>query len=506
MTHSVRADAGIVYPDNGVKFFNKEGFKLSDELELAIENQVDQPMKTVPADRLGKVERMSEAHGRYIEFCKNTFPSNLTLKGLKIVVDCANGAAYAVAPAIFHELGSEVVAIADNPDGFNINQTCGATDTTYLQEIVFKYNADVGIAFDGDGDRLIMVDHYGMKVDGDELLCIIAIYRFHLKESVLLGVVGTVMSNLGLEQTLKRHHIAFERSAVGDRYVLDLMQQKGLFLGGESSGHIVDLRYTTTGDGIITALQILRIMQQTGKPLAELKKVMIKRPQVLINIVGLSGGVDSAVTAMLVHKAVGNQLDCVLVDTGILRLNETDEILNIVQKDLGIEIICINAKDRFIKALKGVFDPEEKRRITGEQFIRVFESEAKKLTAKWLGQGTIYPDVIESAKTKMGKRSVIKTHHNVGGLPLKMKLKLIEPLRELFKDEVRKLGLELGLPYDLIYRHPFPGPGLAIRVLGEVNAEYVNILQRADSIFIEELKKSDYYYQLPIITKDVRDI
>ena len=291
LTHSVRADAGIVisashnyYPDNGVKFFNKEGFKLSDELELAIENQVDQPMKTVAADRLGKVERMSEAHGRYIEFCKNTFPSNLTLKGLKIVVDCANGAAYAVAPAIFHELGSEVVAISDNPDGFNINQTCGATDTTYLQEIVVKYNADVGIAFDGDGDRLIMVDHYGMKVDGDELLCIIAIYRFHLKESVLLGVVGTVMSNFGLEQTLKRHHIAFERSAVGDRYVLDLMQQKGWFLGGESSGHIVDLRFTTTGDGIITALQILRIMQQTGKPLAELKKVMIKHPQVLINI------------------------------------------------------------------------------------------------------------------------------------------------------------------------------------------------------------------------------
>lgn len=309
LTHSVRADAGIVisashnhYPDNGVKFFNKEGFKLSDELELAIENQIDQPMKTVPADRLGKVARMSEAHGRYIEFCKNTFPSHLTLKGLKIVVDCANGAAYAVAPSIFHELGSEVVSIADNPDGFNINQTCGATDTTYLQEMVVKYNANVGIAFDGDGDRLIMVDHYGMKVDGDELLCIIAIYRFHLKESMPLGVVGTVMSNLGLEQTLKRHHIAFERSAVGDRYVLDLMQQKGWCLGGESSGHIVDLGFTTTGDGVITALQILRIMQQTEKPLAELKKVMVKHPQVLINIP--TNGILDIAQYPMIKKAV----------------------------------------------------------------------------------------------------------------------------------------------------------------------------------------------------------
>ncbi|WP_041952470.1 phosphoglucosamine mutase [Coxiella burnetii] len=291
LTHSVRADAGIVisashnhYPDNGVKFFNKDGFKLSDELELAIEKQIDKPMKTVVADRLGKAARMNEAHGRYIEFCKSTFPSNLTLKGLKIVVDCANGAAYAVAPSIFHELGAEVVAIADDPDGFNINQTCGATDTAHLQEMVVKHNADAGIAFDGDGDRLIMVDHHGLRVDGDELLCIMAIDRFYLKENAPLGVVGTIMSNLGLEHTLKRHHIAFERSPVGDRYVLDLMQQKGWFLGGESSGHIVDLGFTTTGDGVITALQILRIMQQAEKPLADLKKVMVKHPQVLINV------------------------------------------------------------------------------------------------------------------------------------------------------------------------------------------------------------------------------
>ena len=291
LTHSVRADAGIVisashnyYPDNGVKFFNKDGFKLSDQLELAIEKQIDRPMKTVAADHLGKAARMNEAYGRYIEFCKSTFPSNLTLKGLKIVVDCANGAAYTVAPSIFHELGAETVAISDYPDGFNINQTCGATDTTYLQKMVIKHKADVGIALDGDGDRLIMVDHHGLKVDGDEILCIMAIDRFHLKENSSLGVVGTVMSNLGLEQTLKNHHISFERSPVGDRYILDLMQRKGWLLGGESSGHIVDLGFTTTGDGVITALQILRIMQQAEKALTELKRVMIKYPQVLINV------------------------------------------------------------------------------------------------------------------------------------------------------------------------------------------------------------------------------
>ncbi len=211
-------------------------------------------------------------------------------------------------------------------------------------------------------------------------------------------------------------------------------------------------------------------------------------------LLGLSGGVDSSVVAALLHRAIGDKLTCVFVDNGLLRLHEGDQVMDMFARNMGIRVVRVDAEERFLSLLKGVTDPEQKRKIIGATFIDVFEEEAKKCQdAKWLAQGTIYPDVIESAASKFGKAHVIKSHHNVGGLPEKMRLKLVEPLRELFKDEVRKIGVELGLPYDMVYRHPFPGPGLGVRILGEVKKEYADVLRRADAIFIEELHKADYY-------------
>lgn len=214
-------------------------------------------------------------------------------------------------------------------------------------------------------------------------------------------------------------------------------------------------------------------------------------------ILGLSGGVDSSVVAMLLHKAIGGQLICVFVDNGLLRLNESAEVEATFKRHFGLNLIVVDAKKRFYRVLEGVSDPEKKRKIIGNEFVEVFQDEANKLTdVKWLAQGTIYPDVVESAHTKHGKSQVIKSHHNVGGLPEKLHLKLIEPIRELFKDEVRKVGLELGLAQELISRHPFPGPGLAVRILGEIKSEYVDILQKADAIFIEELIKANLYHEV----------
>ncbi len=211
-------------------------------------------------------------------------------------------------------------------------------------------------------------------------------------------------------------------------------------------------------------------------------------------ILGLSGGVDSSVTAMLIHQAIGSQLTCVFVDNGLLRLNEANQVMDMFGDHFGLNIVHVNAENRFLEALKGIDEPEAKRKTIGRVFVNVFDEESKKLTnARWLAQGTIYPDVIESAASKTGKAHVIKSHHNVGGLPDDMAMGLVEPLKELFKDEVRKIGLELGLPYDMLYRHPFPGPGLGVRVLGEVKKEYCDLLRRADAIFIEELHKADLY-------------
>jgi phosphoglucosamine mutase len=290
LTRTLHACAGIVisashnaYADNGIKFFSSEGTKLPDEVEHAIEAELDKPMVTVASNKLGKAERLSDAAGRYIEFCKSTIPLTLSLKGLKIVVDCANGATYQVAPSVFDELGAKVVAIGVDPDGLNINQDCGSTQPDLLREIVLDRGADLGVALDGDGDRVIMVDHKGNLVDGDELLFIIALSR--QKEGTLGGgVVGTLMSNLGLEHALQLHDIAFSRANVGDRYVLEQLKRSNSLIGGESSGHIICLDRTTTGDGIVSALQVLAAMIKSGKSLYELKAGMKKYPQCMINV------------------------------------------------------------------------------------------------------------------------------------------------------------------------------------------------------------------------------
>jgi phosphoglucosamine mutase len=297
LTRAVSADAGIVisashnpFSDNGIKFFSSEGRKLPDEIELEIERLIDEPMTTVASADLGKADRMNDAVGRYIEFCKTTFPKSLNLKHLKLVVDCAHGATYKIAPAVFQELGAQVIAIGCAPDGLNINEGFGATSPEALAARVVQEGADLGIALDGDGDRLVMVDHRGEVVDGDELLLIIALHQ-QSKGLLTGGVVGTLMSNLGLEVALKDHGIAFARALVGDRYVVAKLLQEGWRLGGEGSGHILCLDQATTGDGVVSALQVLRAIADQGKTLAELKSAMTKFPQVMINVRAVSARV-----------------------------------------------------------------------------------------------------------------------------------------------------------------------------------------------------------------------
>lgn len=290
LTRTLRASAGIVisashnrYHDNGIKFFSADGRKLPDEVELAIEATMDETLQIVDPAHLGKASRIDDAPGRYIEFCKSTVPPMTRFSGIKIIVDCANGATYHIAPNVFRELGAHVEEMAIEPDGFNINENCGSTRPEALQKMVQEKQADLGIAFDGDGDRVIMVDHQGTVLDGDDLLYIIAKDRIQRKR-LFGGVVGTVMSNRGLELSLQTLGIDFSRSQVGDRYVLEALEKQGWQLGGEGSGHIICLDKMTTGDGIISALQVLYAMHNADRSLCELKSDLQKFPQVNINI------------------------------------------------------------------------------------------------------------------------------------------------------------------------------------------------------------------------------
>jgi phosphoglucosamine mutase len=288
LTRALRLQAGVVisashnpFQDNGIKFFSQHGTKLPDAVELEIEDAIDQPMGCVPSDKLGRATRLRDAQGRYIEFCKSTFPNELDLRGLKIVVDSANGAAYNIAPHVFHELGAEVVSIGATPDGFNINAGVGATAPKALSEAVVSNKADLGIALDGDADRLIMVDATGRVYNGDELLYLMV--RDRMSTGPVAGAVGTLMTNMALEVAFKQMGVGFARAKVGDRYVLEVMQERGWLFGGESSGHLLALDKHTTGDGIVSALQVLSALKRSGKSLAECCSELKLYPQTLIN-------------------------------------------------------------------------------------------------------------------------------------------------------------------------------------------------------------------------------
>ena len=291
LTQAFGATAGVVisashnpYQDNGVKFFSSKGVKLSDETQKAIEKKISMPMSSVGSASIGKARRYEQALGRYIEFCKSTFDKSCDLSNLKIIIDCANGATYHIAEDVFSELGASVSMINNTPDGYNINRDCGATDTKHLQKEVLENNADLGIAFDGDGDRLIMVDHKGQKVDGDELVFIIANAWKEGGDLKSNKVVGTKMTNLGIQLAFAEIGVSFIEADVGDRHVMDQLIEHKAVLGGEGSGHIICLNKSTSGDGIIAALQVLEVMSKTGKTLLELKSKMTKYPQVLINV------------------------------------------------------------------------------------------------------------------------------------------------------------------------------------------------------------------------------
>lgn len=346
LTRSQKADAGIVisashnpYYDNGIKFFNGQGSKLSDELELQIEAMIDSPMETVDSDQLGKASRIADAAGRYIEYCKSTFPDELSLKGLKIVIDCAHGATYNIAPGVFSELGADVTSMGAEPDGYNINQGVGSTEPEALQQRVMEEGADLGVAFDGDGDRLQMVNREGQLLTGDDVLYILAMHRLATGGSDS-GVVGTLMTNMGLELALEQSGLRLARAKVGDRYVKELMVAEGWSLGGESSGHIICGNLSTTGDGVIAALQVLAAVVASGRSLSQLTSGFTPLPQVLVNV-RIKKGFDIAA-----HQAINDACERVeqaLIGRGrlLLRPSGTEPVIRVMVE--GDETVAIDS-------------------------------------------------------------------------------------------------------------------------------------------------------------------
>jgi len=346
LTRTQKADAGIVisashnpYFDNGIKFFNGHGSKLSDELELEIEAMIDSPMETVDSEQLGKATRIADAAGRYVEYCKSTFPDKLSLKGMKLVIDCAHGATYHIAPAVFEELGAATVMIGATPDGYNINDGVGSTEPAALQAKVLEEGADIGIAFDGDGDRLQMVNARGELLTGDDVLYVLAMHRLASGASDA-GIVGTLMTNMGLELALEAGGLRLARAKVGDRYVKELMVAEGWSLGGESSGHIICGDLSTTGDGVIAALQVLAAVKASGKSLEALTSGLNPLPQVLVNV-RIAKGFDVSA-----HPSIGEacrRVESELEGRGrlLLRPSGTEPVIRVMVE--GDDTVAIDA-------------------------------------------------------------------------------------------------------------------------------------------------------------------
>ncbi len=360
LTRTMNAQLGIVisashnpYYDNGIKFFSSKGTKLSDEIEHAIEAELENDMVTVESSKLGKARRIKDASGRYIEHCKATSPFFMDLSDLRIIIDCANGAAYQIAPSVFKELGAEVIAIGVEPDGLNINKNCGSTHPEILQKAVLQHRADVGIALDGDADRVLMIDHKGEVVDGDELLFIIAVARKKYVKNPDFGVVGTLMSNLGMEVALKKAGLDFVRADVGDRYVMEELNNKGWTIGGESSGHIICLDRTTTGDGTVSALQVLSAVIASGKTLHELKNGMQKYPQHMINV-RIKEKIDPFSSERVV--AAVNEAEKRLAEKGrvLLRASGTEPLIRVMVEGSDEQQV-LNEVEKLSKVVSQVF-------------------------------------------------------------------------------------------------------------------------------------------------------